>query len=53
MAKSVNDLKKFLNLKKKKLINFRNSEKWSRLAKLKYLIKKNYINKKLFWIKNA
>ena len=53
LAKSVNDLKRFLNLKKKELINFRNSEKWSRLANLKYLIKKNYINKKLFWIKNA
>lgn len=53
ITKSVNDLKNFLNSKKNSLYNFRNSEKWSRLANLKYLIKKNYINKKLFWIKNA
>jgi nucleoside-diphosphate-sugar epimerase len=53
ITKSVNHLKKFLNSKKNSLNNFRSSEKWSRLANLKYLIKKNYINKKLFWKKNA
>ena len=50
ITKSVNDLKNFLNTKKSSLNNFRNSEKWIRLETLKYLIKKEYISKKLFWI---
>jgi len=50
ITKSVNHLKNFLNSKKSSLNNFRNSEKWIRLETLKYLIKKKYINKKLFWI---
>lgn len=53
ITKSVNDLKNYLNSKKNSLNNFRNSEKWIRLETLKYLIKKKYINKKLFWTKNA
>jgi nucleoside-diphosphate-sugar epimerase len=53
IIKSVNDLKNFLSMRKNSLFNFRYSRKWSRLAKLKYLLKRKKINKQLFWIENA
>ena len=48
--KAVNEMIYFLKKEKKNLKNFRTSPKWSRLACLKYLINKKYINKKLYKI---
>ena len=48
---AVKELENFLKKEKSKLKNFRKSPKWSRLSRLNYLIKKNKINKKLYWIK--
>jgi nucleoside-diphosphate-sugar epimerase len=47
--KSVIELKNFLLLNKHLLLNFRESKIWSRLSCLRYLIKSNQLNKKLFW----
>ena len=49
--KAVNELANFLKKEKNNLKNFRNSPKWSRLARLKSLVKKKIINKKLYQIR--
>ena len=49
--KAVIDLANFLKKEKKNLKNFRNSPKWSRLARLKYLVDNKKINKRLYQIK--
>ena len=48
--KAVNELANFLKKEKNNLKNFRNSPKWSRLARLKYLVKNKKINKRLYKI---
>ena len=48
--KAVNELANFLKKEKNNLKNFRNSPKWSRLARLKYLVKNRKINNKLYKI---
>jgi nucleoside-diphosphate-sugar epimerase len=49
--KAVNELANFLKKEKNNLKNFRKSPKWSRLARLKYLVKNKKINKRLYKIK--
>ncbi len=49
--KAVNELANFLNKEKNNLKNFRNSPKWSRLARLKYLVKNKIINNSLHRIR--
>jgi len=48
--KAVKELANFLKKEKKNLKNFRNSPKWSRFARLKYLVNNKSINKKLYQI---
>ena len=47
---AVKELEIFLKKEKSHLKNFRNSPKWSRLSRLNNLIKKNKLNKKLYWL---
>jgi nucleoside-diphosphate-sugar epimerase len=49
--KAVLELKLFCEDNRKKLINFRNNEKWARQINLDYLIKKGKLDHKLMWKK--